>query len=94
MYDKAGLSCKDIAPMFGVSESTVKRWMRAAGVIRSDAGRTGRPLSEECKNGHDLSKWRRRTPKGINYCLLCNRERGQRNWRKNHGQEDPPTEEA
>lgn len=81
MYE-SGLSCKDVAPMFGVSETTVKRWMRKAGVIRSDASKRGRPLQDECKAGHDLSEWRRRDPSGNPYCLLCNRERGKRNYQK------------
>lgn len=79
MYDQGGLSCAEIAPMFGVSESTVKRWMRAAGVMRAGAGR---PLQDTCHNDHDLNEWRRRDKSGNPYCLLCKRTRDQANWKK------------
>lgn len=85
MYEKGGLSCKDIAPMFGVSESTVKRWMRSAGVIRSDAPSRGRPLQEECGRGHDQSEWRRRTKSGHPYCERCRQIR-----ERKHGEEEDP----
>ena len=82
MYEKGGPPCKDIPPIFGAPESTIKRWMRSAGVIRSEASKRGRPPSAECKRGHDLSKWRRRDKSGNPYCLICKRDRDKRNYEK------------
>lgn len=89
MYEKGGLSCREIAPMFGVSESTVKRWMRSAGVIRTEASKQGRPPEDECKYGHDLSKWRRRDRSGNPYCLLCKQARGRISWEKRKMKKKP-----
>lgn len=92
-FYQSGLSCKDVAPLFGVSESTIKRWMREAGVIRSEASKQGRPPEDECHQGHDMSKWRRRDKSGNPYCLLCKRERDHKNWKKRMAKKTKQTPE-
>lgn len=84
-YAQGGLSCAAVATMFHVSESTVNRWMRDAGVIRTEDQKKGRPPAEKCSKGHDQSKWRRGKP-GSTYCGACANDRARARYAENKPQ--------
>jgi len=71
---KAGATNKEIAAQIGCGADTVTTALREAGIHV----RKGPPLKDVCKHGHDMSKTRRRTPKGAPYCGQCKIEKDER----------------
>lgn len=72
---KSGLSMKAVAREIGCDQWTVSKALKAKGVELVDHSTDAKPLKSHCKRDHDMSKTRRRTPKGIPYCYKCVTER-------------------